>query len=409
MPPEVLITGIGIVSPAGVGTPATWQALLAGRRCVDRAANLDLAGCATDFCAQVRDFTAPAGTEELDRVCQFAVAAAEEAVGHAKLSLPEAAARSMVCVGTSKGGILSFAHLAPLLTESRHRGQVLDLRTLSSIPPDAPARCIAKRFGITGGVHATVAACSTGTLAIIRAARFIEDGHADVVLAGSADASLHKLWFAAFEQMGILAPAHPERGAAWSGRPFDRTRAGLVLGEGAAILVLESGQSARRRGVDPIARLAGSASGTDPAGLAQVSSDGESLAQVIRLACERAGCRGADIACIHAHGTGTPANDRAEACSLRLVFGDRAAAVPVVSIKGAIGHLLGGAGAVEIAAAALSCREGVSPGTPTLIEPDGELGLHSLPREAFSPARGPVLKTSLGFGGQVAAVVLTPV
>jgi 3-oxoacyl-(acyl-carrier-protein) synthase len=456
MPPDVFITGIGIVSPAGVGTEATWRGLLAGGRyvqtlqfscaCHDRGApDLDLAGCATQFCAQVPSFTPPRGTENMDRVCQMAIVAAEEALGDAAL-LPAGGllgslaadpsrsvasdtagtavarghgldtGRTIVSVGTSKGGILTFADLAPLLTKTRHFAsspaywrQTATREMLFSIPPDAPARCIAERFGIRGGVHTTVAACSTGTLAVIRGARFIEDRQADVVICGSADASLHKLWFAAFEQMGVLAPEHAILGPAWACRPFDRSRAGFALGEGAAILVLESGESARRRSVLPIARLAGAACGTDPAGLTQIGPDAEPLARTIRLACDRAGCQPEDITCVQAHGTATPANDRIESRAIRLALGRRAESVPIVSIKGAIGHLLGGAGSVELAVAALTCRDGISPGTATLIDPDPRLGSLSLLRGACRPARGPVLKTSLGFGGHLGAVVLTPV
>lgn len=425
MAPEVFITGIGIVSPAGVGAEATWKGLLAGGRYVrslSAAGGFPPGGLRLPgrdqrvLAAPVPDFPPPWGTENRDRVCQLAIAAAEEAVRNANLENHINPERTMVSVGTSKGGILSFADVTPLLTEnrrSRQGGAMPDWArfrdALFSVPPDSPARCIAERFNITAGVHATVAACSTGTLAVIRAVQMIQDGQADVVLCGSSDASLHPLWFAAFERMGVLAPEHPAGGPAYACRPFDRTRAGFALGEGAGILVLEAGQSARRRQVRPIARIAGVSSGTDPAGLTQVSPDAGPLAHVIRLVCRRAGCQPADLACILAHGTATPANDAVEARAVLAVLGEGIHRVPILSIKGAIGHLLGAAGAVEIAAAAWICREGMSPGNSTLIEADKELGDLNLPGEAFPAGRGPVLKTSLGFGGHVAAVVLTPV
>jgi len=245
-------------------------------------------------------------------------------------------------------------------------------------------------------------------LAVIRGVQMIEDGEADAVICGGADASLQPLWFAAFEQMGVLATAHPQLGPGWACRPFDTTRSGFALGEGAGILVLESDASVRDRKTEPIARIAGHASGTDPAGMAQLESDGSSLAHVIGLACRRAGCSPAEIRCIHAHGTATPTNDLVETRAIRKAFGPHAAEVPIVSMKGAIGHLLGGAGAVELALAVLACREGRCPGNNTLVDTDPELEPLHLPRNTFRFPPGPVLKTSLGFGGHLAAVVVAP-
>jgi 3-oxoacyl-[acyl-carrier-protein] synthase II len=171
-------------------------------------------------------------------------------------------------------------------------------------------------------------------------------------------------------------------------------------------MVLESSESVRRRGIRPIARIAGATRATDPTGLIQLEPTGEALAWAISKALEQAGEQPDALTCIHAHGTGTAANDRVEWRALRAVLGD--ATVPVVSIKGAIGHLLGAAGAVELGAAALACRNGVSPGTATLIEPDPELDRMPVPASAFTIRPGPILKTSLGFGGHVAAMILTP-
>ena len=411
MPREVLITGVGLVSPAGGrGVQANWEALLAGRPAVRPVSGLDLEGCATSFAGQVSDFVAPVGLEHADRLCQFAVAAADDALASAGLTGGHAAGlgsyHCKVSIGTSKGGIESFARLHLFFPKVPKNSNII-LKEVQDIPPDAPARQVAARWGVSGGVHATVGACATGTLAVIRGANFIADGQADLVLAGAADASLHRLWFAAFEQMGLLARAHPQRGPGWACRPFDRTREGFALGEGAAVLVLESAALVARRRAQPIARLAGWACGTDPVGLTQVSTDGRPLAHAITVACGEAGCRPAELSCIHAHGTGTPANDRAETAAIRQALGEAAYGVPIVSIKGAIGHLLGAAGAVELAVAALACQCRRSPGTATLLEPDPDLGRLALPTAAFDLGTGPVLKTALGFGGHVAAVVLT--
>ncbi len=412
MSADVFITGLGVISPAGIGAEETWSALLAGRRAVGPVTCTDLTGCRKTFAGEVPGFTPPAGTSRAHRACQFAVAAAAEAIAAADLKdtllNPLEAVNRRVAIGTSKPLLHAFTffgnHLRFTDIESK-RFENTVLATLS----DAPARWVAARAGITGGTHACATACASGAHAIIRAAQMIQDGDADLVLCGGADASIHTLWISAYERMGVLAPEHPLRGPAFACRPFDRTRAGFAVGEGAAVLVLESGRSARGRGARPIARITGWATGTDPAGLTELSPDGTPLARVIQLACARARCPPQRVTCVYAHGTATVSNDRAETRAIRQALGKTATEVPIASIKGAIGHLMGAAGAVETAMAVLTCRDRLAPGTSTLLEPDPEFGDLTLPRESFQPAAGPVLKTSLGFGGHLAAIIVAPV
>jgi len=250
-----------------------------------------------------------------------------------------------------------------------------------------------------------VAACTTGVVAVIRGVQFIGDGRADVVVAGSSDASLHPLWFAAFDRMGVLSRVDAH-GAPWACRPFDRNRSGFALAEGAAALILESARSVRRRGARPLARICGYAMGADPAGLVQVDSSGAALAEVAAIACRRAGVEPGRLAAVQAHGTGTQANDLVEARAIRRLCGPAAAKIPVVSIKGAIGHLLGAAGAVELAVSVLAVARSVLPANTTLLEADPDLGRLCLPRTPVELRAGPVLKTCMGFGGHLAAVVL---
>ncbi|HQA00674.1 MAG TPA: beta-ketoacyl synthase N-terminal-like domain-containing protein, partial [Phycisphaerae bacterium] len=424
-----------------------FSALAGGGRFIRRVDDPLIAGGEAVCAGQLPDFTPPAGTEYRDRVCQLSVAAAEEAwaaAGLAEKSPPPP--RVAVSFGTSKGGILAFArvldHLQPVLhpstgllvpgyataqnylrsevfaSDCRHvRGiqnyphpEVFSSRSLqlllSDVPPDAPARALAARFGAAGDVHATVAACATGTLAVIRGVQMLLDGRADVVLAGSADASLHPLWFAAFRQIGVLAAEHPQRGPAWACRPFDATREGFAVSEGAAVLVLESARSVRQRGARPLARIRGYAMGGDPAGLTQLRPDGVPLARIAQIACDRAGVNPTGLAAIQAHGTGTPANDPVEINAIRRLCGHAAAEIPVVSFKGALGHSLGAAGAVELALAVLAIEHQTLPPNATLIEPDEALGEVCLPTIARELAPGAILKTSMGFGGHIAAVVL---
>ncbi|HSW47369.1 MAG TPA: beta-ketoacyl-[acyl-carrier-protein] synthase family protein [Phycisphaerae bacterium] len=422
MSTTVLVTGVGTISPAGRTALRTWSLLLSNATCI-RLLSLEpssvnghyntgkaSSGSSLLLAAGVASLDGSCEAAGSDRVTRFALAAAGEAVRSAGLQPAElagpAADRCRVSIGTSKGGVITFSGVLDSLASGRISAS--RLAGLTDIPPDAAARAVADRYGITGGVHATVGACATGTLAILQAARWIEDGDADIVLAGSSDASIMLLWFAAFERMGVLAPAHPTLGPGFACRPFDQTRQGFVIGEGAAVLVLESAESAHRRGACPLARIAGYAAGSDPAGLAQPTPDAEPVAAVIRKALDRARIGPAQLAAVFAHGTGTPTNDLVETTALRHALGQYVTRIPIVSAKGAIGHLLGGAGSVETALAVLATRERNCPGTVTLLEPDSAFADLCLPRQSFKLGPGAILKVSMGFGGHLGAIVLVP-
>lgn len=450
MTPIVYVTGIGIVSPAGCGGAVNWRALVGGGRFIRRVVDPGLTGGPAACAGTVEGFDPPAGTENWDRVSQLAAAAADEALLAANVrgdrARPVDPDRLAVSVGTSKGGVLSFhaaaRRLASVLDTSYnhcnpdypsnnsylckevissdtfrtsgirsyllkeiHTGKAL-YHLLADIPPDGPARRLAARFGANAGAHATVAACATGTLAVIHGVRTIRDGRADVVLAGSSDASLHPLWFAAFRQIGLLAGEPAELGPGWACRPFDASRSGFAISEGAGMLVLESAESVRRRGVRSLARISGYAMGSDPSGLTQLRRDGTPLARIAGLACHRAGIQGSDLAGIQAHGTGTSTNDLAEINAIRLLCGHRTHEIPVVSLKGALGHLLGAAGAVELVVSVRAVAQRVLPPNATLRHPDPSLGAACLPQAALNLRPGPILKTSMGFGGHLAAVVV---
>jgi len=424
---EVFITGVGLVTPAGVSSNDTWIHLLANNvytSYIDRESSrlLVIQKEFIDYLKSILPLwcAAPAGGCDppdldvtADRMTQLTVAAADEAVRVAGLRSEDGLLyrpdRCRVSIGTSKGGVITFGRVFDQIADGSVNGNAAAVfgRLLNEFPPDTAARRVAQRFGMTGGSHATVAACATGVLSLIRAAQWIEDDEADVVLAGSGDASITPLWLAAFDRMGVQARAHPTRGPGYACRPFDQTREGFVVGEGAAVLVLESERSVHRRGVEPLARLAGFATGSDPAGLARLTPDAGPLAEVIRRALDRAGIQPRQIAAVQAHGTATLVNDQVEIAAIREVLGDRASSVPVVSFKGAIGHLLGAAGAVETALAVLAVKRGVCPGTTTLLEPDPDLGPLGLPNEPFPITHGPILKISMGFGGHLAALIVT--
>jgi 3-oxoacyl-(acyl-carrier-protein) synthase len=398
---EVFVTGIGIVSPAGATAAATKSALMAGCLAVQPLNDPAIPAEVLSFAGQVVDFVPPAGGQDLDRAGQFALAAASEALAAAGWgdgsSRTDGQASLSLCTGFSK----------PFLRSEDREG------VFSAGSYCSPDRFLADRLRSTLGVpvvdtHTTVASCATGTHAIVRGCQMIEEGDSEAVLCGSVDTPLHPLWACDYRSMGILADPHPERGCAWACRPFDRTRDGLALGEGAAMLLLESAESVLRRAAQPVARLAGWALGSDPVGLTQVTETGEPLAHVIQMALDHSACRPNAIGCVHAHGTATPINDLAEINAIRSAFGQASTEVPVVSVKGSIGHLMGAAGAVESAVACLSVRHGHQPGNTTLIEADPAFQGVPLPRQPFQGPIGPVLKTSLGFGGHLAAIVVTP-
>jgi 3-oxoacyl-[acyl-carrier-protein] synthase II len=350
----------------------------------------------------------------MERVSRFAVEAADEAVSSAGLEPQRLVGGDGhnvgVSIGTSKGSIQTLAQLADSTSKTALRDDKAAQRQGGSpweaLAPDAPARAVARRYQTGGAVHCTVAACATGVLSVVRAANWIREGTCAIALAGSADAALAPLWFGAFERMGVLAAAHPQHGPAWACRPFDRTRSGFAIGEGAAVLVLESARSVRERKFTPLARLSGWAVGTDPVSLTRSSEDGTLLARLIDQACRTARVRPTKLAVVHAHGTATITNDLLETRALRAVLGSQVGEVPVVSIKGAVGHLLGAAGAVELAIATKACMHRQSPGNITLLDVDSEMTDHAFPKSAFSLDSGAVLKTSLGFGGHQAAVVI---
>jgi 3-oxoacyl-[acyl-carrier-protein] synthase II len=393
MPPDMYVTGVGMISPAGAGAEPTWQALLAGRRFVATWSAGGSHGLDDLPVAPVASFNPPAGAHKCDLASQFATAAAHEAL---QQSGGVRDARTLFAIGSSK---------LALPRDELHNSYTLFLPPYSSM--------IAAELSSLGGcrsvLHTSVAACSTGLMNAIRGMQMIADGDADVAVCGGTDASIHPLWMACYVRMGVLGRPHPELGPAWACRPFDRTRSGFAVGEGAAVLVVESAAAMRARGGQPLARILGYATGTDPAGLTQVTSDGEPLRHVIETACRMARIEPAELVCVHAHGTGTPANDLVETRAIRAALGSAAGRVPIVSTKGAIGHLLGAAGAIELGFAALTCRDRVCPGNATLCECDPEMEGLCLPRKAFDVPAGPVLKTSLGFGGHLAAVVLGPV
>ncbi len=396
-PREVVVTGLGLVLPAGRGRAGA-DAAFEGRCAVAFLPSIPgLPGITGADCA---DFAPPPGTETADRAVQLAVAAAEDALADAGL-LESVGARDgqathatnaygrrvAVCVSLSKGAMeRPDAWRAPL-----------------EAAPDVAARAVAARFGVEGPALAPVSACVSGGHAVMWAARLIRRGVCDAALAGAAEASLVPLVLGSYRRMGVLAP--PGDDPAASVRPFSRSRQGFALGAGAGVLVLEAREAAEARGARLLAVLEAWAEGSQATSLTAVEPDGGSLAGLIARALERAGLAPAEIDYVAAHGTATPSGDLAEARAIGAALGPATEGVSVSSTKGSHGHLLGAAAAVETALAVLAIERGQIPATANLRDPDPSLGLTCAAEPQARTVRH-ALKLAAGFGGQQMALVL---
>ena len=338
-----MITGCGVVSPLGEGVPAFWEGLVAGRSAVRPLRGFPAADLSPANGAEV-----PTSAADADRAGDFALRAANEALADARLSdaLP---ARSGIALGTTLGGMLLF--------EAWDAG-TLEGPPLRAVPYYAPAARLARTLGCRGPVATPQLACASGTWAIGLAASWVRAGRADVVLAGGTDL-LCRFVVSGFNALKATAP---------EARPFDRDRRGLVLGEGAAVVVVESAAHAGQRGARVRARIAGLGAAGDAVHMTAPDREGRGAARAISAALVDAGLAPRDVGFVSAHGTGTPYNDAMEAVAIARVFGPQR--VPVNSIKGAIGHTLGAAGAFETVLCVAAMETGFVPPTAGLAHVD---------------------------------------
>jgi 3-oxoacyl-[acyl-carrier-protein] synthase II len=407
--PEVWVTGIGAITPLGVGREALFRGLSEAKVAIRRVdGDIDLrgirarvAGVADGF--DPADFFPPKRARRMGRVTQMAVAAARLALEDAGLS-PANPERGAVVVGTGIGAMEAMTENHRVLLE---RGADRVSPFFAPIMmPNAPAAEVAIELGVRGPNLGVVTACAAGAHAIGIAWQWIKSGLVDWALAGGAEAVLIPLVLAAFDRMGALSQSpNPERASC----PFDAERDGFVLGEGATVLLLESGDHARARGSEPLGEVAGFGASSDAFHITAPPEDGEGARQAMAAALSSAGLSPADVDYINAHGTSTPLNDRAETRGIKALLGERAHEVPVSSTKSQIGHLLGAAGAVEAAAALLPFLEGILPATVTWRTRDPDCDLDYVPGEPRPARVRTVLSNSFGFGGQNACLVLRAV
>ncbi len=408
---RVVVTGLGAITPLGADVPSTWESLLAGRSGVrqlteDWAAELParIAAWAAVDPATLIDRVQ---SRRMDRCEQFAMVAAREAWAHA--GSPEVDPERLgVVVSSGIGGVAST--LAAYDTLKEKGWQRLSPFTVPMLMPNGAAGWLAIELGARAGVHTTVSACASGAEAIGYAMDMIRAGRADVVLAGGTEAAIIQLNIAAFAAMRALSTGHnddPERAS----RPFDKGRDGFVLGEGAGMVVLESEEHAAARGAAVHAVAAGVGYSSDAHHIAQPDPAGSGLKLVIRRVLADAGLDASQVVHVNAHATSTPAGDVVEAQAIAAALGDAAPGVVVSATKSMMGHLLGGAGAVESVAAILALRDRMAPPTINLEDPDDDAGLSisAKPQQLTPRGDGPmaVLNNSFGFGGANVALAFT--
>jgi 3-oxoacyl-[acyl-carrier-protein] synthase II len=401
----VVITGIGPVSPVGIGRESFWDALLAGRSGIGEITLFDAADFPVRIAGEVRDFD-PAEhmdrkeVRRTDRVVHLGVAAARMAwqdAGEPKVD----PARTAVVVSTGIGGLTTLVKQVRVLSE---RGpDRVSAFMVPSMMPNAAAGQIAMDFGFTGPNTCITTACAAGAHGVGEAYRFIKDGLADVALAGGTECVINEVAVAGFAQMQALSRTpEPEKAS----RPFDANRNGFVLSEGACILVLEEEERARARGATIYATVAGYGASADAFHITQPEPSGSGAVLAMEMALAETGLPVEDVGYINAHGTSTKLNDAAETRAIRKVFGDHASELAVSSTKSMTGHLLGAAGAVEAAATALALHTGTLPPTINYETPDPECDLDYVPNRAREAEVDVALSNAFGFGGQNAVLAL---
>jgi 3-oxoacyl-[acyl-carrier-protein] synthase II len=390
---EIVVTGVGAVTPLGVGARTLYERWRAGQSGIQ-----DGVGAATEF--EPTEYLTVKQARRADRFAQFAMVASDEALAEAGWTdeLPYEPERVATLIGTGIGGIGTLEHNHKQLLDKG--AKAVSPLSIPLLMGNAASAAVSMRHGLRGQSYATLSACAAGAHAIGSSARMIQTGDADAVVTGGSEAALTPLATAAFAALDALS----DKGIS---RPFDAERDGFVMGEGAAALVLEDGERARARGAKILARLAGYGASSDAYHLTAPEKDGGGAIEAMSAALRDAGLGPEDIVYVNAHGTSTPLNDRAETIAIKKVLGE---GVPVSSLKSAIGHLLGAAGAVEAVATILAMRDRIAPPTLNYEHPDDGLDLDYVPNEAralnVNGRPAVALSNAFGFGGHNAVLCL---
>jgi 3-oxoacyl-[acyl-carrier-protein] synthase II len=402
---RVAVTGLGAVTPIGNDVPSMWKAAVAGESGIDWIRSFDATGLPVRVAAEVKDFdpthvASPKEVRKLERNVLLALGAAREAMADAGLNGFDPT-RVGIVFGTAIGGVNGILEQEEVL---RERGpDRVSPNFLPNVLVDSASGQLAISLGIKGLNYAVVSACATGSHAIGEGAEIIKRGDADAVLAGGGEACMHPLILAGFTAMRGLAveDEHPPRAS----RPFDATRAGFVMGEGAGVLVLEDLEAAQKRGARIYAEVLGYGGSNDAHHMAQPEPEATGVADMMRAALRRADVEPERVGYINAHGTSTPLGDLAETKAIKDVFGAHAYKLAVSSTKSVMGHTFGAAGAIEGMMCVLAIHEGVLPPTINYRNPDPECDLDYVPNEAREARVDVALSNAMGLGGHNGCVL----
>ena len=407
MSSRVFVTGMGTVSPLGLDVATTWKALIDGVSGIDYITAFDLDGFETRFAAEVKGFEPTDHLDRkearrMDRFAQFAAVAACQAVAQAELKPKDVDPfRVAAIVGSGIGGITTLSQQYAVLQEKGPRRVTPFL--IPMMLGDMASAQVSMITGALGPNFCPVSSCSSGADAIGQAGEMIRRDEADIVIAGGSEAPICPIAVAGFNSLRALSRYNEEPQKA--SRPFDLERDGFVMGEGSAILVLESHESTQRRGVKRLAELVGYGATSDAYHVTEPSHDGLRAARAMELAVQRAGIKAEEIGYINAHGTSTSLNDRHETLAIKSALGEEAYRVPISSTKSMTGHLLGAGGALEAEACILAIQHGIVPPTINLEHPDPECDLDYTPCKARPHPIRFAMSNSFGFGGHNSVLI----
>jgi len=410
---RVAVTGLGFVTPLGNTVAATWEAMVAGRSGAGPITRFDPAQLAVKFACEVKGFEPSRyldkkETRRFDLFTQFAMGAAVQAVTDACLEQTWSQVdlqRVGVIIGSGTGGIATFEEQCRIYLE-KGPSRVSPF-FVPMFMANVASAVVSMRYGAKGPNYCTVSACATSGHALGDAFRIIQHNEADVMIAGGSEAAITPLALASFANMKALSERNDD--PATASRPFDKDRDGFVMGDGAAVVILEEWEHAKKRGARIHAEMVGYGMTADAYHITAPSPDGEGAHRAMRLAMEDGGIRLEQVGYINAHGTSTPHGDAAETAAVKTVFGAHARKLIFGSTKSMTGHLLGAAGALEFGVCALALREGVIPPTINQFTPDPACDLDSAPNHAVRRPIEVALSNSFGFGGHNVTLALRKV